>query len=61
MEFKHKTMVLTFTEYHDEIEATDKRITIEVQTAYHPGLAAIDEDALIKERMLNQLKLKLGL
>lgn len=61
MEFKHKTMVLTFKEYHDEIEATDKRISIEVETVYHPGLAAIDEDALVKEKMLNQLKLRLGL
>lgn len=61
MDIKHKTYRLVFSEYHDEIEATDKRITISVQTSYIPGLMAVDEDALVKEKILQDLKTQLGL
>ena len=61
MDIKHKTYRLVFSEYHDEIETTDKRITISVQTSYIPGLMAVDQDALVKEKILEEFKQKLGL
>ena len=62
MELKHKTYVLTFTEFTENgVEDTDKRITIEHQAAYVPDITIINESKLVKQRMLDELKFKLGL
>ena len=63
MKLNTKTYRITFTEYHDEIEDTDKRITIQFQSIEDMDypLSLVDTDYEIKNKLLNELRLKLGL
>lgn len=56
------TYRITFTEYHNECEDTDKRIVIQHQTAEDRDypLSIVDVDYEIKKKLLDELKTKLG-
>ena len=63
MRLKTKTYQVTFTEYHDEEEVTDKRVTVQFQVTRDMDypLEFVDIDYEIKNKIINELKFKLGL
>ena len=63
MKLNTKTYRITFTEYHDNIEDSDKRITVQYQTVEERDypLSLVDMDYEIKRNMIKELEYKLGI
>ena len=63
MKLNTKTYQVTFTEYHDDVEDTDKRVTVQFQVMRDMDypLEFVDTDYEIKNKIINELYFKLGL